>query len=130
MKKIRVVCAVIQDGKRLLAFRRGSQSAHAGLWEFPGGKVKLGETLDEALHREIWEELMIKIKISKQLPLVEHQYDTFRIHLFPFLCSLEKGVIHLTEHDAYQWVDLQEAQMLDWSAADVAIWKAYFKSTF
>ena len=73
-------------------------------WEFPGGKIDKGEAEEDCLHREIMEELRVRIRIHRRLPETYHRYDEKEILLIPFVCSLDSGVIHLTEHASFQWL--------------------------
>ena len=122
---INVVCAVIQDGEgRLLVCRRPEGKPLAGKWEFPGGKVEPGEDAAPALCREIFEELVCEIIVGLALPEVEHDYPGFSIRLLPFLCRLKSGQPRAVEHSEICWVKLAQCEALDWTDADVPIWRA------
>lgn len=125
MKKIEVVAAVIiQDGK-ILAVQKGQAKYDyvSYKWEFPGGKVEPGESLEQAIQREILEELQIQI-IPKELMLtVEHTYPDFYLIMHCFICDYEYGEIQLTEHIELKWLDLSEFKTLDWAAADIPVVK-------
>ncbi len=92
-----------------------------GKWEFPGGKVEINETAEDALIREIQEELNLGIAIEKPLTPVEHDYHTFQIRLIPFLVHAVTGELQLTEHDAFLWCNREQIQQLDWAEADIPI---------
>lgn len=94
-------------------------------WEFPGGKVEEGESLENCLVREIKEELDITIKIIDELAPNEHKYSDKTIKLIPFLCRWTKGEIHLKEHAAYRWQRPKNLLDLDWAEADIPIVKGY-----
>lgn len=119
---IDVSCAIIadQNGKILVTQRSASMSLPLK-WEFPGGKVELGETAAESLIREMKEELELRIEIIQQLSPNTHQYGSKVIRLIPFICRITDGVISLKEHIAYQWLNPNELLDLDWAEADVAV---------
>lgn len=123
---INVVCAVISDCEgRLLACRRSSEQSQPGKWEFPGGKIEVGEDAEDALVREISEELGCAIQVNSSLPVVEHRYPEFSIRLIPYFCQLEDGEIpQIMEHAEMRWVTLTECSGLDWAEADIPIWLA------
>jgi len=127
---IHVVCAVIEDNDgRLLVCRRSSEQAMAGKWEFPGGKVEVGENAEDALIREIREELGCAIDVASSLPLVEHDYPKFSIRLIPYLCRFEGGSVpQILEHAEMRWVTLADCAALDWAEADVPIWSGLLKN--
>ena len=93
-------------------------------WEFPGGKVEVGEGLEEALVREIREELSVDIEVSERLITVEHTYPDFHLTMHVFKCVLDQGEITLNEHVALKWLSVDELDQLDWAAADVPVVKS------
>ena len=115
---IKVTCACIVKGGRILVTQRGPESDHPFLWEFPGGKKKQHETVEECILREIMEELELEIEIIKPMVSVQHNYITKQIELIPFLCSLRSGKLKLNEHIDYKWVELDELYKLPFSEAD------------
>lgn len=123
---IPVVCALIinEDG-RVLAACRSSAMDLPGKWEFPGGKVEPGETTQEALIREIAEELGIVINITGGLTAQIHRYKEKSIQLIPFVCSVSSGVVTLREHQSWNWFNHDELEQLDWAEADIPILKEY-----
>jgi 8-oxo-dGTP diphosphatase len=123
---INVVCAVISDREgRLLACRRSSEQSQAGKWEFPGGKIEAGESAEDALVREIREELGCAIHVSSSLPVVEYRYPEFSIRLIPYFCQLVGGHgPQILEHSEMRWVTLTDCAALDWAEADIPIWSA------
>lgn len=94
-------------------------------WEFPGGKVNEGESLEECLMRELFEELTIHVEITKKLPQNIYQYPAFKITLYPFACSIYSGEIILKEHATFIWLLPEQLMALDWAEADVAIVREY-----
>jgi len=117
MKRIEVVAAVIRKGDRIFATQRG-YGAFKDWWEFPGGKVELGETAEEALLREIREELATEIRIDKFLYTVEWDYPQFHLTLHCFMTSLQQETLHLNEHEAARWLDASSIHSVRWLPAD------------
>ena len=125
MKTIEVVAAIIQNNNQILCVQRGpSKYAYVShKYEFPGGKVEVGETKEQAIIREIKEELHIDI-INPQFYLtVEHTYADFAIVMHSFLCVTETQQLTLTEHIDAKWLKNSELELLDWAEADVPIVK-------
>ena len=118
-----VTCAIIVEAGRVLATQRSEHMPHALKWEFPGGKVKEGETPESCIKREIHEELGLKIQVDRLLPEVKYSYDTHTIKLIPFICTPGKSNITLAEHKAYRWVPFTELEEVDWLDADVEVVK-------
>lgn len=102
----------------MLAVQRGPESDHPWQWEFPGGKIRSGETAEECIVREISEELTIGIEVLTQLLPVEFDYGSKQIYLIPFVCKIDSGEIVLTEHVTKRWISIGEWNELDWSGAD------------
>jgi len=115
---IDVTCAIIFQQNKILLTQRDKQSNHSFQWEFPGGKVKPDETEEQSIHREIWEELEIKIEIIEKLTPVIYDYGFKKIRLIPFLCYFKKGIIVLNEHAGFEWLGLNEIKERDISRAD------------
>jgi 8-oxo-dGTP diphosphatase len=119
MKRILAVCCgIIEESGKIYAFRRGGGMKMPGKWEFPGGKVEVGESAESALHRELLEELLIKVEILERMEVVHHDYPEFTIHLIPFRARILEGTIQLLEHDAFQLATIEELNDLDWADAD------------
>ncbi len=116
-KTVRVAAAVIFDGERIFATQRGHGEFKDG-WEFPGGKIEDGETPEEALKREIMEELRTEIIPEQYLMTVECDYPQFHLSMDCFLCSIRDGYPVLTEHEDARWITLAEADEPDWLPAD------------
>jgi len=121
MKIIPVTCALITHQGKVLAAQRSDSMDLPGKWEFPGGKVEVGEAPRTCLIREIREELAIDVEIHAGLPPVDFQYPDKVIHLIPFLTGWKSGKIHLAEHAQVLWMGMEELFSLDWAAADVSI---------
>ncbi|HFK5574792.1 (deoxy)nucleoside triphosphate pyrophosphohydrolase [Elizabethkingia anophelis] len=121
MGTIRVVCGVIFNEGRILLCRRKPEKSLGGYWEFPGGKIEVGETEEESLYRELQEELGIRVEIERYFKSVVHDYDGFTIELIAYICRSGQSVCVLTDHDEYQWVD--KSELLNWklAPADVPI---------
>jgi 8-oxo-dGTP diphosphatase len=120
MLHLEVVGAVFfRRGPEILVFRRQSHDRGGGQWEFPGGKVDPGETLEEALIREIYEELGVAGKCLKALGSRVHEYPKRSIRLSLFLFEPEAWNFCLTDHQALAWVDLEQSKTLEWAPADI-----------
>ena len=117
MKRIEVVAAVIRKGDKIFATQRG-YGDFKDRWEFPGGKIEPSETPQEALEREIREELCAEIEIESYVDTVEWDYPAFHLTLHCFICSLKSESLHLNEHEAARWVSAGEIESLDWLPAD------------
>ena len=126
MKHIEVVAAVIlQDGKVLCVQRPQNDKAYISLkWEFPGGKVEVGENREDALAREIQEELAAEIHEIQYLMTVEHSYSDFHLTMHAYTCALKNGEITLREHVDMKWLSTEELILLDWADADVPVVKS------
>ena len=121
MKTIKVVAAVISDSlenpKKFLATARG-YGEFKGKWEFPGGKIEVGETSQQALVREIQEELNVKIKVCDLIDTVEFDYPIFHLSMICFLCVIVDGEIIFKEAEDAKWLDKNELYSVDWLPAD------------
>ncbi len=117
-REIAVVGAVIVADGRILCTRRGTGPL-AGLWEFPGGKVEPGESPQDALVREIREELSCTIHVGEQITTTRHEYDFATIVLMTFACSLADGEPVLTEHTETRWLSPDDLGELTWAPADL-----------
>ena len=120
LKTIRVVAAIIQDGDRIFATQRG-YGAYKDGWEFPGGKIEPGETPEEALRREIMEELNTRIGVGKKLTTIEYDYPEFHLSMDCFLATVIEGDLVLKEHEAAKWLQRAELDTVNWLPADQSI---------
>ena len=120
MKTIKVVAAVIIQDELVLATQR-SYGDYKGKWEFPGGKIENNETKEEALIREIKEELSVDIKVNKHYLTVEYQYPDFYLEMDCYLCDITRGSIKLTVHSNLAWTHIDDLEKLDWLEADKPI---------
>lgn len=125
---LHVTCALIERDGRILCTRRSAGMSLPLKWEFPGGKIKEGESPERCLRRELLEELGVDAKVGHALPPVNHQYPEFGITLHPILCIIRPSAkIMLREHDRAAWVPLEELGDIDWAEADVGVLRNYLE---
>lgn len=117
MKTIRVVAAVIREGERIFATQRGYGPCKDG-WEFPGGKIEPGETPEQALEREIREELDTEIAVGEKAAQVECDSPGFHLSMGCYFCTVLSGSLTLKEHESAQWLRMDELDAVDWLPAD------------
>ena len=117
MKTVRVAAAVIRDGGKIFATARG-YGAYKGWWEFPGGKIEPGETSQEALIREIREELTAEIGVGELIATIEYDYPDFHLSLSCYWAKIAEGSLVLREHEAAKWLVPEELDDVDWLPAD------------
>ncbi len=120
MKTIEVVAAIITHNGRVFATQRGYGEFKDG-WEFPGGKMEPGETPQQALVREIQEELDTEIEVGELVETVEYDYPGFHLTMHCFLCTIRSGDLVLKEHEAARWLTREELDDVDWLPADVKV---------
>jgi len=121
MQPIHVTCAIIEDQGRILAAQRSAQMHLPHKWEFPGGKVRDGESLEACLVREIQEELGLDVEVLVALEPVEHRYPDKHIILYPFVCRVEGGRVTPTEHERVEFFAVPQLESLDWAEADLPV---------
>jgi len=123
MKNIEVVAAIILFNNKILCVQRNKNKFDyiSHKFEFPGGKVEIGETNEEALLREIKEELEMDIIIQKHFLTVDHEYPDFKLTMHSFICSCANRDLTLTEHIDFKWLNKDQMKSLDWAAADIPI---------
>ena len=119
-KHIHVVAALIRRDNEVLATQRGYGN-YKDWWEFPGGKVEAGETPEQALSREIHEELAAEISVEEYFTTVEYDYPEFHLSMACYWCSVEKGRLTLLEHEAARWLSLKDLRQVKWLPADVLV---------
>ena len=120
MKTVRVVAAVIRDGDRIFATQRGYGDFKGG-WEFPGGKIEEGETPQEALVREISEELETEITVGELIDTIEYDYPTFHLSMDCFWAEIVSGDMVLKEHEAAKWLTKETLDSVEWLPADITL---------
>ena len=120
MKTIRVVAAVIKDKDKIFATQRGYGDFKGG-WEFPGGKIEEGETPQEALKREIMEELDTEIEVGELIDTIEYDYPDFHLSMGCYWSSVVSGDLVLKEHEAARWLGKDELMDVEWLPADVKL---------
>jgi len=129
MKTLEVVGAVIIKEGKIYASQRGYGEFKDG-WEFPGGKIEVGELPPAALKREIREELDTEIEVGDYLGLIEYQYPTFNLHLHLYICSIVSGNLTMLEAEGEKWLSIQQIETVDWLPADIGacpLIKKYFQ---
>ncbi|WP_343250208.1 (deoxy)nucleoside triphosphate pyrophosphohydrolase [Diplocloster hominis] len=122
MKTVNVVAAVIKYNGRIFATQRGYGEFKGG-WEFPGGKIEPGERPQEALKREIREELNTEIQVHDIVSIIEYDYPTFHLSMRCYWCSIIRGKLELLEHEAAKWLKKEELYSVAWLPADAEVIK-------
>lgn len=123
---IDVTCAIIRnDDDEILVVQRAEDSDHPLKWEFPGGKINIGESAEKCIVREIEEELSLDVVICGSLNIVEHDYGYKRIRLIPFICDTLMDLPVLQEHVSYRWVNATDLEKIDFSEADIPVATEY-----
>ena len=125
MKTIEVIAAIIKVDNKFLCLQRGDSNYDyvSFKYEFPGGKLEIGESRQQALIREIKEELNYAIQVGPEFLTVEHQYPDFRLLMHSYLCTAKDVHFTLIEHIDYKWLTVNQLERLDWAAADQVIVK-------
>lgn len=120
MKTINVVAAIIRHEDKIFATQRGYGEFKDG-WEFPGGKIEEGETPEQALIREIREELDTEIEVGELIDTVEYDYPQFHLTMHCFWCMIKSGDLVLKEHEAAKWLTKENINSVDWLPADLGL---------
>ncbi len=125
MKSIRVVAAVIRSsndtGKPIIFATQRGYGEYKDGWEFPGGKIEEGESPQQALKREIMEELDTEVEVGELIDTIEYDYPTFHLSMDCFWCTLVNGNLTLKEHEAAKWLDKNSLDSVDWLPADITL---------
>jgi 8-oxo-dGTP diphosphatase len=127
-RHIHVACAIIERDGLVLSARRSASMNLPLKWEFPGGKVEPGEEIEDCLRRELVEEMGVQIAVGRALSPATHDYPSFTVTLYPFVCSILSGEITLHEHSAITWLPAGRMQELEWADADYPIIDEYQRS--
>ena len=120
MKTVRVVAAIIIENGKVFATQRGYGEFKDG-WEFPGGKIEPGETPEEAIVREIKEELDTEVEVIELLDTVEYDYPNFHLSMGCFICKIKSGDLVLKEHEAAKWLTKETLGSVEWLPADMGL---------
>ena len=120
MKKIEVVAAILRKDNTIFATEKG-YGEFKGYWEFPGWKVEPGESLEEALRREIWEELQVEIQIEEKFTELDYDYPKFHLTMHCYFCSVLSGEITLVEATDARWLKKEELNTVKWLPADISL---------
>ena len=120
MKTVRVVAGIIIEDGKVFATQRGYGEFKDG-WEFPGGKIEQGETPEEAVVREIMEELDTEVEVKELFDTVEYDYPDFHLSMDCFICKIKKGDLVLKEHEAAKWLTKETLHTVDWLPADYGL---------
>lgn len=120
MKTINVVAAVIMKEGKVFATQRGYGEFKDG-WEFPGGKVEAGESPEEALCREIREELEVEVNVGDLIDTIEYDYPAFHLSMKCYACTIAGGSPHLLEHEAARWLTADQLDSVAWLPADITL---------
>lgn len=124
MKTIKVVAAILKKDEQIMIAQR-LKGDFAGQWEFPGGKIEAGETPQEALKREIFEEMELAIDVNDFVITAEYDYPTFHLSMDCFICSLQSKDIQLHDHTAIKWISINDdIKNINWVPADVQVIEA------
>lgn len=129
MKRIEVVAAIIRHDDKIFATQRGYGDFKDG-WEFPGGKMEAGETPQQALVREIQEELDTEVEVGELIETVEYDYPQFHLTMHCFWCTIKSGDLVLKEHEAAQWLTKETLDSVEWLPADKGLIESIRKELY
>ena len=129
-KVVNVACAIILHEGKILVAQRGEQMSLPLKWEFPGGKLKDGESAESCIVREILEELEIEIEVIERLNDSMFHYETISVNLIPFICNYRAGEIRLIEHKEVKWLLSSDMLALDWAPADIPVLHEFMKTKY
>lgn len=128
MKHIQVACAIIEYKGKVLAVQRSERMSLPLKWEFPGGKIKNGESPEECVRRELLEELEMEVDACRPLPQETHHYPEFSVTLIPFICACSSDSATLHEHKAIAWLPPEHLHTVDWAEADFPVIDKYLET--
>lgn len=128
MAIIKVVCGIIFKEDRVFLCRRKGDKSLGGYWEFPGGKIEANETAAASLHRELQEELGMKVIVGEHFKSVIHAYNTITIELIAYLCKFQDATYTLSDHDRYEWIERTHLLNYNLAPADIPIAEALMNS--
>lgn len=120
MKRVEVVAAILIHNNLVFACQRGYGEFKDG-WEFPGGKVEVGESPEEALRREIREELEVEVNVDDLIDTIEYDYPAFHLSMKCYACTIAGGSPHLLEHEAARWLSADQLDSVAWLPADITL---------
>lgn len=120
MKQIEVVAAAILRGGKVFAAARG-YGKYRGWWEFPGGKIESGESLTQALQREIFEELHVAVDVGDLVATVEYDYPEFHMKMHCYFCAIQSGELEILEHEDYRWLGAENLYSVKWLPSDLEL---------
>ncbi|MDO5335329.1 MAG: (deoxy)nucleoside triphosphate pyrophosphohydrolase [Coriobacteriia bacterium] len=123
MKSIEVAAAIIQENGRILATQRGYGN-YEGYWEFPGGKLEPGESGEQAVVRELEEEMGAEVAVDRHVISVEYDYPEFHLLMHCYLCHVVQGELKLLEHHAAKWLAADQLDSVKWLGADIEVLEA------
>ena len=118
---IEVVAGVIYKDNKFLIAQRNLKKSQGGLWEFPGGKIETNETIEEAIIREIKEELDTDINVGDLIDTIEYDYPNFHLSMDCFWCEILQGELELKEHESARWLSKEKLYSVDWLPADIGL---------
>ena len=119
-KHVQVAAAIIMDDGQIFATQRAHGEFKDG-WEFPGGKIEQGETPQQAVKREVMEELDTEIEVGELFDTVEYDYPDFHLTMYCFLCTVKSGDLVLKEHQAAKWLTRETVDSVEWLPADIGL---------
>ena len=129
MKVIEVVAGIIKKEDKIYITRRG-YGEFVDMWEFPGGKIENGESKEEALHREIKEELELDIKNLEYLTTVDYDYSNFHLTMHCFICEIDGGTLKLNAHNDAKWINFNDLDKQKWVPADILVVDALYRYSY
>lgn len=125
MTPIKVTCGIIINSEgKVFVCRRKPEKSQGGYWEFPGGKVEEGESLEDCLRRELAEELQMEVQVNQHFKTVLHDYGAVKVELISYLCDFKKSTFDMIDHDRYEWLAVSQLLSKKLAPADVPIAKS------